>query len=248
MQQRPNGIPESWNIEATKNNFVLNKYNIKDNNKIENDFKNNEIKKSVTFKSQYAPNSWNLYATNIQTNNSPEIFNNQQQRRNIQQIYNSTEHNKMTNILRLNTPIKREERQNIRIQQKHREQHIERYLKKHKKDNIPQERLISDALRKYKPITNKSNVLDRIELKKEARAQQKLLSQQKAPEEKKQIQAYKQFIEPEPMQQIIQQEPQKISVLERIKQKKEARAQERAQLPPKPQTQPQPQTIQKFIE
>jgi hypothetical protein len=49
MQQRPNGIPESWNIDSTKNNFVLNKYNIKENNKIENDFINNEIKKSVSF-------------------------------------------------------------------------------------------------------------------------------------------------------------------------------------------------------
>ena len=45
MQQRPNGIPESWNIDATKNNFVLNTYNIKDNNKIENDLKNEELKK-----------------------------------------------------------------------------------------------------------------------------------------------------------------------------------------------------------
>ncbi len=102
MQQRPNGIPESWNIDATKNNFVLNKYNIKENNKIENDFKNNEIKKSVSFKSQYAPNSWNLYATNIQTNNIPEIFNNQQQKRNMQHIYNSTEHKNMINILQNN--------------------------------------------------------------------------------------------------------------------------------------------------
>ena len=63
MQQRPNGIPESWNIEATKNNFILNTFNIKDNNKIENDLKNEELKRSITFKSQYVPESWNLFIT-----------------------------------------------------------------------------------------------------------------------------------------------------------------------------------------
>jgi hypothetical protein len=107
MQQRPNGIPESWNIEATKNNFVLNKYNIKDNNKIENDIKNEELRKSITFKSKYVPESWNLYATQ----NISQTENDFQSNKNIKQKKYSSVYENMTNILHYNRARNRQQEQ-----------------------------------------------------------------------------------------------------------------------------------------
>ena len=105
MQQRPNGIPESWNIEATKNNFVLNKYNIKDNNKIENDLKNEELKRSITFKSQYVPESWNLFITT----NISQIENDFQPNKYRKNNYYSSTHENMTKILNYNRARNRQQ-------------------------------------------------------------------------------------------------------------------------------------------
>jgi hypothetical protein len=133
MQQRPNGIPESWNIEATKNNFVLNKYNIKDNNKIENDIKNEELRKSITFKSKYVPESWNLYATQ----NISQTENDFQSNKNIKQNKYSSVYENMTNILHYNRARNRQQEQLQQANEYHndlsqniRRQKIERYVKR----------------------------------------------------------------------------------------------------------------------
>jgi hypothetical protein len=186
MQQRPNGIPESWNIEATKNNFVLNKYNIKDNNKIENDLKYEELKKSVSFKSQYVPESWNLYATT----NISQIENDFQPNKNRKQKKYSSVYENMTNILHYNRARNRQQEQLQQANEYHndlsqniRRQKIERYVKrktKQIKQTYPMKEhdlLIKAAEQIYKPISSGLDVLERIKIKKQERAQQKAQAQ-----------------------------------------------------------------------
>ena len=195
MQQRPDGIPESWNIEATKNNFVLNKYNIKENNKIENDLKNEELKKSITFKSQYVPQSWNLYATtNIQTLNISQNDENQQQHKNKKHKNYSSTHENMLNILHYNKIRNQAQQQqadnyyndmqqNIRRQRINRPKKIESYVKRKTKQigqTYPMKEhdlLTNTAKQIFKPVSSGLGVLERIKQKKEERAKQKAQTQ-----------------------------------------------------------------------
>ena len=181
--KRPNGIPDSWNIEATKNNFVLNTSNIKDINKIENDIKNAEINKIISFKSKYVPESWNLFATtNIQTSNISQIDDNQQQHKNKKHKNYSSTHENMLNILHYNK-IRNQAQQQQQQQQNIRIQKIESYVKRKTKQigqTYPMKEhdlLTNTAKQIFKPVSSGLGVLERIKQKKEERAKQKAQTQ-----------------------------------------------------------------------
>ena len=203
FSKRLNGIPDSWNIEATKNNFVLNTSNIKDIKKIENDIKNEEIKKFVSSKSQYVPENWNLYATYNQSLNTSQ--NNEGNKSNNKYKKYSTTHENMLNILHYNKIRNQTQQQqadnyyndlqqNIRRQRINRPQKIESYVKRKTKQinqtyPMKEHDLLTDVAKQiFKPVSSGLGVLERIKQKKEERAQQR--AQQKA-----QIQPTQQFVE-----------------------------------------------------
>jgi hypothetical protein len=187
MQQRPNGIPESWNIEATKNNFVLNKYNIKDNNKIENDIKNEDLKKTVSFKSKYVPESWNLYATT----NISQIENDFQPNKYRKNKNYSSTHENMTKILNYNRARNRQQEQQ-QAEEYYNSLH-QNSIRNRRQDNAARARAqqyfddnkhqfielgnISQnkpkELFKYKK--NKVNIFDRLNQKKQEQAKQQII-------------------------------------------------------------------------
>ena len=175
MQQRPNGIPESWNIEATKNNFVLNTSNIKDINKIENDIKNAEINKIISFKSKYVPESWNLYATtNIQTSNISQIDENQQQHKNKKHKNYSSTHENMTKILHHNRARNIQQQRQLQLQQdneararaeKYFNDNRPQFVELHKTNQNKSNQNKSTAL--FKSNKNKVNIFDRLNQRKQ---------------------------------------------------------------------------------
>ena len=177
--KRPNGIPDSWNIEATKNNFVLNTSNIKDINKIENDIKNAEINKIISFKSKYVPESWNLYATtNIQSLNTSHTENDKQHKYKKHKNYSSTYEN-MTNILHHNRTRNRQ--QQIQRQQLQQQQdnagkaRAQKYFNDNRHQFIELKPKKPDSLFRYNK--NKVNFIDRLNQRKQEQQKQQTIQQ-----------------------------------------------------------------------
>ena len=177
--KRLNGIPESWNIEATKNNFVLNNYIIKDVKKIENDIKNEEIKKFVSFKSQYVPENWNLYATYNQSLNKSHTENIQQKNKNRKYKNYSSIHENMTNILNHNKSRNRHQQAQLQRQlQLQQDNEARARTEKYFNDNRHQFVELGNIKKPkelFKYNKNKVNIFDRLNQRKQEQVKQQTI-------------------------------------------------------------------------